>query len=80
MLSVQLFMLALVFLGTLNKQLAVCKYNSFGDRLPGQTGCYNLVPVFKWIKRCIVSIFIVFWIAFVPLFVQGSSSSDYIGK
>jgi 1,3-beta-glucan synthase len=71
MMSVQVFMLALVFLGTLNKQLMVCKYNSQGDILPGQSGCYNLVPVFEWIKRCIISIFIVFWIAFVPLFVQG---------
>lgn len=71
MMSVQVFMLALVFLGTLNKQLTVCKYSSAGDILPGQSGCYNLVPVFRWIKRCIISIFIVFWIAFVPLFVQG---------
>ncbi|RXK35245.1 1,3-beta-glucan synthase component FKS1 [Tremella mesenterica] len=70
MMSVQVFMLALVFLGTLNGELKVCKYNSAGDILPGQSGCYNLVPVFKWIKRCIISIFIVFWIAFVPLFVQ----------
>ena len=70
MMSVQIFMLALVFLGTLNKQLPVCKYNSKGDILPGQSGCYNLQPVFKWIKRCIISIFLVFWIAFVPLFVQ----------
>ena len=71
MMSVQIFMLALVFLGTLNKQLPVCKYNSKGDILPGQSGCYNLQPVFKWIIRCIISIFLVFWIAFVPLFVQG---------
>lgn len=74
MMSVQVFMLALVFLGTLNKQLQVCKYNGSGDILPGQSGCYNLQPVFQWIKRCIISIFLVFWIAFVPLFVQGMSS------
>ncbi|RSH95464.1 1,3-beta-D-glucan synthase [Saitozyma podzolica] len=70
MMSVQVFMLALVFLGTLNSSLQVCKYNKAGDILPGQSGCYNLQPVFSWIKRCIISIFIVFWIAFVPLFVQ----------
>jgi 1,3-beta-glucan synthase len=70
MMSVQVFMLTLVFLGTLNKQLSVCKYNSNGDILPGQSGCYNLQPVFGWIKRCVISIFLVFWIAFVPLFVQ----------
>jgi 1,3-beta-glucan synthase len=71
MMSVQIFMLALVFLGTLNQQLQVCKYNSQGDILPGQSGCYNLSPVFSWIKRCIISIWIVIWISFVPLFVQG---------
>lgn len=71
MMSVQVFMLALVYLGTLNKQLFICKYSSAENILPGQSGCYNLVPVFKWIKRCIISIFLVFWIAFVPLFLQG---------
>ena len=70
MLSVQFFMLTLVFLGSLNNQLRVCLYSSAGDILPGQDGCYNLQPVFSWIKRCIISIFLVFWIAFVPLFVQ----------
>ena len=69
--AVQVFMLALVFLGTLNKQLLVCEYNSQGDILPGQSGCYNLQPVYKWIQTCVISIFIVFWISFVPLFVQG---------
>ena len=38
----------------------------------GQSGCYNLVPVFDWICRCIISIFLVFAIAFLPLFLEGS--------
>jgi len=37
----------------------------------GQQGCYNLVPVFDWIRRCIISIFLVFMISFLPLFLQG---------
>lgn len=61
-LSVQLFMFSLVFLGTLNKQLTICKYTSDGQFVGGQGGCYNLVPVYDWIKRCIISIFIVFFI------------------
>ncbi|BEJ14560.1 hypothetical protein CspHIS471_0403270 [Cutaneotrichosporon sp. HIS471] len=69
MMSVQVFMLTLVFLGTLNQSIAVCTYNEAGKN-PLPSGCYNLQPVFRWIKRCIISIFIVFWIAFVPLFVQ----------
>ncbi|GAA6035088.1 hypothetical protein JCM8097_002178 [Rhodosporidiobolus ruineniae] len=69
-LSVQLFMYTLVYLGTLNKQLQICKYTSDGQFVGGQGGCYNLVPVYDWIKRCVISIFIVFFIAFLPLFLQ----------
>lgn len=61
-LSVQLFMFTLVFLGTLNKELTVCRYTADGQFVGGQGGCYNLVPVYDWIKRCIISIFIVFFI------------------
>lgn len=63
--------MVVLFLGTMNKQLTVCKYNSQGQILGGQTGCYNLVPVFDWVKRCVVSIFSAFFIAFLPLFLQG---------
>jgi len=64
-------MVALVFLGTMNKQLDICKYDKNGNFIGGQSGCYNLVPVFDWIKRCIISIFLVFFISFLPLFMQG---------
>ena len=60
----------MVFLGTLNSQLAICKYTSSGQ-LIGPNGCYNLTPVFSWIDRSIISIFLVFMIAFLPLFLQG---------
>jgi hypothetical protein len=63
--------LLVVFLGTLNKQLFICKYTPSGVPIGGQGGCYNLVPVFEWIRRCIISIFLVFFIAFLPLFLQG---------
>ena len=60
----------MVFLGTLNTQLPICQYNSAGQFV-GPPGCYNLVPVFDWIRRCIISIFLLFLIAFLPLFMQG---------
>ncbi|KAG8834634.1 1,3-beta-D-glucan synthase [Serendipita sp. 399] len=69
-LSVQVFMVALVFLGTMNKQLLICRYTAANQLIGGQGGCYNLSPVFNWIRRCIVSIFLVFFIAFLPLFLQ----------
>ncbi|KAG1731889.1 glycosyltransferase family 48 protein [Suillus lakei] len=70
--SIQVFMVTLLFIGTLNKQLAICQVDAQGNVLGGQqgSGCYNLIPVFDWIKRCIVSIFLVFFIAFLPLFLQ----------
>lgn len=69
-LSVQLFIVTMVFLGTLNSQLTICQYSSTGQPLNGQGGCYNLHPVFNWIHHCIISIFLVFMIAFLPLFMQ----------
>lgn len=69
-LSVQTFIVTMVFLGTLNAQLKICKYTDSGQFIGGQSGCYNLVPVFDWINRCIISIFLVFLITFLPLFLQ----------
>ena len=65
------FVLLVVFLGTLNSSVSICKFNSQGQFIANQSGCYNLHPVFDWIKRCIYSIFLVFMIAFMPLFLQG---------
>ena len=59
-----------VFLGSLNDQVSICKYTSSGQ-LIGPVGCYNLTPAFQWIDHCIISIFLVFMIAFLPLFLQG---------
>ena len=64
----------MLFIGTLNKQLGICKVDSQGNVIGGQPGCYNLIPVFDWIRRCIISIFLVFFIAFLPLFLQGMYS------
>lgn len=72
MMSVQLFMFCLINLGALHHETIICRYNK---NLPTTdplhpTGCADLVPVVNWIQRCCVSIFIVFFISFVPLVVQ----------
>jgi 1,3-beta-glucan synthase len=54
----------------MNSQLSLYKYDTHGNQLPGQQGCYNLALVFDWIKRCIISIFLVFITTFLPLFLQ----------
>lgn len=71
-LSVQLFMLVMLNLGALRNQVVICDYNRdkpITDPLT-PTGCRNLEPILDWVDRCILSIFIVFFIAFVPLVVQ----------
>ncbi|KAI0767675.1 1,3-beta-glucan synthase [Fomes fomentarius] len=67
--SVQVFILTMVFLGTLNDQLRICEYSKSGQLLTPPP-CYNLAPAFQWIDHCIISIFLVFMIAFLPLFLQ----------
>ena len=68
-------MRTVIFLGSLNKSLSICKLDSHNNPVPGQGGCYNLQAAFDWIKRCIISIFLVFFIAFLPLFLQGKFST-----
>ncbi|KAF2641281.1 beta-1,3-glucan synthase-like protein [Massarina eburnea CBS 473.64] len=72
MLSVQCFMFCLINLGALNHESIICRYNKDTPITDPQwpNGCANLVPVHDWISRCIMSIFIVFFVAFIPLVVQ----------
>jgi 1,3-beta-glucan synthase len=72
MLSVQLFMLCLINLGALRNQVIPCNYNpnvpTTDELFP--TGCNNVVPILDWVFRCVISILIVFGVAFLPLVVQ----------
>ncbi|CAI6338870.1 unnamed protein product [Periconia digitata] len=72
MLSVQTIMFCLIHLGALKHESIVCYYNKdipiTDPQYPNR--CANLVPVMNWISIVILSIFIVFFIAFIPLVVQ----------
>ncbi|KAG1248340.1 hypothetical protein G6F68_013831 [Rhizopus microsporus] len=72
MLSVQMFMLAALFISAMGASLTICEYNADAPEDVALTpeGCYNLVPIFDWVKRCIISIVAVFLVAFLPLFLQ----------
>ncbi|KAG0213404.1 1,3-beta-D-glucan synthase [Mortierella sp. NVP41] len=71
MLSVQLFMFSMLFIGSMASSVETCADVA-------QAGCVNLVPVYDWIKRCVLSIFIVFFIAFLPLFLQEFMERGFI--
>ena len=71
-LSVQLFMIVMLNLGALSHETISC---NVPDGVPGTdplkpVGCANLQPLLSWVNRSVLSIFIVFFISFVPLTVQ----------
>ncbi|KAI9788617.1 MAG: 1,3-beta-D-glucan synthase [Peltula sp. TS41687] len=71
-LSVQMFMITLINLGALRHETIMCYYDKnvpITDALK-PTGCAHLRPILDWVQRCCLSIFIVFFISFVPLVVQ----------
>ncbi|KAG9303389.1 hypothetical protein G9A89_013715 [Geosiphon pyriformis] len=77
-LSVQLFMVGMMFIGALATSLTLCDYNPDPQARRTPEGCYDLVPVYDWIKRSIISIFVVFFIAFLPLFLQESTEKGFL--
>src|SRR5690606_35269785 len=73
-LSVQLFMLVLIQLGAIRNQVVMCKYDPDVPVTdvyePKGYDCKQLQPVINWVGRCVLSIFIVFFMSFIPLVVQ----------
>ncbi|KAH3898998.1 putative 1,3-beta-D-glucan synthase SCDLUD_004419 [Saccharomycodes ludwigii] len=70
--SVQLFFLLLLNIGSMNHELIKCVYNKdipITD-VEKPIGCYNLEPVLHWVTIFVLSIFIVFFISFAPLLIQ----------
>ncbi|KAI1332215.1 1,3-beta-glucan synthase component FKS1 [Xylariaceae sp. FL0255] len=71
-LSVQIFMLVSINIGVVRDQTIRCDYNvnvPITDPL-FPTGCNNTDALLNWMFRSILSIFVVFFLAFVPLIVQ----------
>lgn len=70
--SIQLFLLVGVNIAALTNDSVVCYYERHqpitNPRRP--LNCLNLVPIYLWLERCIISIFLVLMISFVPLAVQ----------
>ncbi|KAI6082790.1 glycosyltransferase family 48 protein [Hypoxylon rubiginosum] len=72
MLSVEMFMIVMLNIGALRHQTIACDYNTdvpITDPL-FPTGCQNTDSLMDWIYRCVISIFVVFFLNFVPLIVQ----------
>ncbi|KAA8915873.1 hypothetical protein TRICI_001966 [Trichomonascus ciferrii] len=70
--SLELFLLVSLNLAALARGAVICQYDKDAPTTDAHhpIGCQNMIPVFKWIQRCVLSIFVVFFISFLPLFVQ----------
>lgn len=70
--SLNLFFILLLNLGSLNLETISCnkKKNSKITDLQEPIGCYNIDPALHWVSIFVLSIFIVFFIAFAPLIIQ----------
>lgn len=71
-LSLNLFFLLVLNLGALNHETIGCLYdkNAPLTNLEMPLGCYNIEPALHWVSIFVLSIFIVFFIAFAPLLIQ----------
>lgn len=69
MYSVDLFMIVLTLLGSLNYETVMCLKGNESE-LPEPHGCFNLLPVLDWVNRFVLSMFICFSISFLPLIIQ----------
>ncbi|ANB12845.1 1,3-beta-D-glucan synthase [Sugiyamaella lignohabitans] len=70
--SLELFLVVMLNLAALAGETVICDYdpNAPNTDVHHPPGCQNLIPLFKWVERCVLSIFVVFFISFLPLFVQ----------
>lgn len=80
MLSVEMFMIVLINIGVLRHETQPCEYNRdvpITDPLY-PTGCQNTDALMDWIYRCVISIFVVFFLNFVPLVVQEITERGFL--
>lgn len=75
--AVHMFMFALMFIGSLYSSLEVCP-DTGSEFILGSGTCYYLNPVIYWVQRTVISILLVFMIAFLPLFLQELSERGAI--
>lgn len=81
MFSLQVFILSIINMGAMNHELIPCIYSKdvpFRD-LQIPIGCQNLEPVLDWVDRYVLSIFICFFISFLPLMMHELSERG-LGK
>lgn len=80
--SLQFFLVVLMNIAGVYHGAVQCVYdkNALITDPHSPVGCQNLVPIVKWIERCVISIFVVFFISFLPLFVQELTERGFLAS
>ncbi|KAJ9071259.1 1,3-beta-D-glucan synthase [Entomophthora muscae] len=81
MFSIQIFMMVLACVGVVTNTQDVCSVLEKNDEFPvfeEKYECWNRLPVTNWIDRTVVSVFIVFFITFLPLILQVLSEQGFV--
>lgn len=69
--SLQLFLTCLLILASIRFTSTLCDPSKVSSAVElYYDHCQNLIPILHWVNRCVVSIFLVFFITLLPLFVQ----------
>ncbi|KAI9292872.1 1-3-beta-glucan synthase [Neoconidiobolus thromboides FSU 785] len=81
MFSIQIFLMVLACVGVITSTQTVCSTSEVNNEFPvfqESLQCWNKLPVTNWIDRTVVSVFIVFFITFLPLILQVLSEQGFV--
>ncbi|SSD61339.1 related to 1,3-beta-glucan synthase component FKS1 [Saccharomycodes ludwigii] len=70
--SIRLFIAVALNLAILINNSVLCYYDEHKPitEIRKPAGCVNLIPILSWLRRSILSMFVVFFVSFIPLCVQ----------
>ncbi|KAI0244064.1 1,3-beta-D-glucan synthase [Massospora cicadina] len=81
MFSIQIFLVVLACIGVVTGTQDICSVLEKNDEFPvfeDRFECWNKLPITNWIRRTVVSVFIVFFITFLPLILQVLSEQGFV--
>lgn len=80
MMSLEMLMITLLWITSLAAVSTTCEYDRRKPFTLQHTpdGCTNVMPLIDWIRRCVLSIFLVFFLSLCPLFCQELSEKGIL--
>ncbi|AET37842.1 uncharacterized protein Ecym_2089 [Eremothecium cymbalariae DBVPG len=77
-LSITLFMALILNIAVLVDSSEICDDTSNPNTRPPQPSCANIMPVIRWLRRSVLSIFVVSTASFFPMFIEDISEKSLL--